>query len=77
MVARDQGETEADPKAGIMREWYYVFEGEDGLVSGTVKAATLKSARAQLAKRYPKDIGADGEIEDPGTGTVHFAWSSS
>ena len=60
-----------------MKAWYYVFEGEDGLVSGTVKAATLTGARAQLAKRYPKDVGADGEIEDPDTGAVHFAWSSS
>ena len=60
-----------------MKAWYYVFEGEGGLVSGTLRAATLATARRKLAQKYPDDVGSDGEIEDQDTGVVHFAWSSS
>ena len=57
-----------------MNSWYYVFDGERGVECGYVKAPTLKEARVQLAQRHPNDVGADGELEDTTTGSVHFPW---
>jgi len=60
-----------------MKEWYYVFDGDKEIVSGTIRANTLSEARAKLASKYPNDVGADGELEDTTTGEVYLPWRSS
>ena len=57
-----------------MRWWTGWFETDDGHAEFVeVEAATLGEAREILARRYPDDVGADGEIES-GDGEWYSPW---
>lgn len=50
------------------------FEGEYGEVMFDVKAGSVRQAQQKLAKMYPEDVGADGEMEDENTGKTYYPW---
>ena len=56
------------------RIWSYWFDGEYGIVQGNVEADNAYEARIKITERHPDDVGADGELNNPISGAVHFPW---
>ena len=55
-------------------EWSFWFDGEFSVVTGTIKADSLREAKREMRKRFPDDIGSDGELFNPITDDTNWPW---
>jgi hypothetical protein len=55
-------------------EYVYHFEGENGMISGSVTAKNIWAAQQELEGMFPDDLGADGFWTNPDGDDFPLRW---